>query len=165
MKAGNGSGQWPESRCETIRVRAPAFQCLYEENMMRMMIGSMVFILGSLFGGAACVNSSQTGDDAAESADRLSRANDKVGQPPRPPRPPACATNDECVDKCPPDASGCVCLDLPMGGKGCVPTCEADEDCPVAPDNLPPLHCHEGICVPPPPPGAGSCAMPSPPAP
>lgn len=149
----------------TNSIRMDDSKPFHEEIMMHIRFVTTALILGALFGGIACVNSSQTGDDAAESADRLSRTDNGVGHPPQPPRPPACATTEECVDKCPPDAAGCVCLELPMGGQGCVPTCEIDEDCPVAPENLPPLHCHEGICVPPPPPGAGSCPMPPPPRP
>lgn len=133
--------------------------------MSRTNLISCLFVLGSMLFGPACVNSTNTGEDAAESADRLSSANGSSGKHKGPPQPPPCASNDECVDKCPPDSTGCACVELPMGGNGCVATCDVDEDCPVAPSNLPPLSCHEGICVPPPPPPSGSGCNGQPPPP
>ncbi len=133
--------------------------------MFRISFISCFLAASAVFFAAGCVNSNTSGDDAAESADRLSSQNNSNGQRPLPPpRPPACESTADCVDVCPPDAEGCTCVELPMGGKGCVPTCEVDEDCPVAPEHLPPLSCHDGICVPPPPPD-GSCNAPPPPPP
>jgi hypothetical protein len=136
--------------------------------MFRTSFISCFFAVSAMLFAVACTNSSDSGDDAAESADRLSNGNDANGQHKGPPPPPPCENDEECSDKCPPDAAGCACVELPMGGQGCVPTCDVDEDCPVAPDNLPPLSCHEGICVPPPPPpppSSGSCSAPPPPPP
>lgn len=120
--------------------------------MPRFVIVSCLFVSSAMLFSVACVNSSSSGDDAAESADRLSNPNSANGKHPPPPRPPPCESDDECYDKCPPDSAGCACIELPMGGLGCVATCSVNEDCPVPPEDLPPLHCHEGICVPPPPP-------------
>ena len=68
------------------------------------------------------------------------------GQPPTPPQ--ACAADDDCAGACPPESLGCVCRETP-GGDGCVPSCSDASDCPAG---GPPLDCHEGACVPPPPP-------------
>ena len=133
--------------------------------MSRTSFISCFFAVSVMLFGMACVNSSNSNDDASESADRLSSVNGSKGKHKGPPPPPPCESDDECVNKCPPDAAGCSCVELPMGGQGCVPTCDVDEDCPVGPDNLPPLSCHEGICVPPPPPPGGSCSTPPPPPP
>lgn len=70
--------------------------------------------------------------------------------PPPPPRPKACQSTDDCRDACPPDARGCTCAATPHGDKVCAPTCSADSDCPSVP-GVPPLHCREGVCAPPPP--------------
>lgn len=123
-----------------------------EEIMLRVDVISRLFFSSAILFLMACVTSNTPGDDAAESADRLSNPNSANGKHPPPPRPPPCTNTSECNDKCPPDAEGCACIELPMGGRGCVATCSVDEDCPVPPEDLPPLHCHEGICVPPAPP-------------
>lgn len=133
--------------------------------MSRTSFISCFFALSAMVLGMACTHSSDLGDEAAESADRLSRENSSDGRHKGPPPPPPCENDDECSDKCPPDSAGCACVELPRGGQGCVPTCEVDEDCPVAPEGLPPLACREGICVPPPPPPGGSCSAPPPPPP
>ena len=61
--------------------------------------------------------------------------------------PQTCEDNSDCVDACPAGSLDCVCHETPRGDKLCVPTCEKDEDCPVADQ---PLTCNEeqGICVP-----------------
>jgi len=74
--------------------------------------------------------------------------------PPQPPPPPPkpCSTTADCVDACPPGAKGCTCHVTPHDEKLCVPTCDADADCP-APPHGPPMTCLEGgICAPPHPP-------------
>jgi hypothetical protein len=68
-----------------------------------------------------------------------------------PPRPPLCKADADCVDRCPPGSKGCGCHALPDGKSVCVPSCNADADCPKLPAG-PPLSCHEGVCTPPPPP-------------
>ena len=69
------------------------------------------------------------------------------GQPPD--GPAACAREADCLAEgmCPPDALGCTCAPLPMGGQACVPTCRDDADCPASAFEA--LVCGpRGLCVP-----------------
>jgi len=70
--------------------------------------------------------------------------------PPPPPRPKTCQSVNDCSGACPPGSKGCTCAPTPHGQNVCAPTCSADADCPSVP-GVPPLHCREGVCAPPPP--------------
>ncbi|MBI5531571.1 MAG: hypothetical protein HY898_02575 [Deltaproteobacteria bacterium] len=85
---------------------------------------------------------------AALQPDALGGQADQLQGPP--PRPPQCSKQEDCNNKCPSGSKGCACVSTPGGHKGCVPTCNADSDCPSVPGFQ--LKCHERICVPPPPP-------------
>lgn len=41
----------------------------------------------------------------------------------------ACSTDADCAGACFDGAAGCVCIESPMDGNICVPSCETDEDC------------------------------------
>ena len=115
---------------------------------MRTLIVTTVKILIPLSALLIAASSFAASSATPASASRLSEQEaDRLSPPPRPPQ---CSKQEDCANKCPSGSKGCACVAGPEGHKGCVPTCEADADCPSIPEVQ--LKCHERICVPPPPP-------------
>lgn len=61
--------------------------------------------------------------------------------------PQSCTVDAECSGACPTGSVGCVCHSAPFGDI-CVPTCQADEDCPMGMQGALVCNREVGICAP-----------------
>jgi hypothetical protein len=61
--------------------------------------------------------------------------------------PKSCTTSAECAGACPPGSQGCTCHQG-MTGLLCLPSCQADADCPTGTQMALACDTQQGICVP-----------------